>query len=103
MSIAINVFYIYPIIWVLFLMLSVAHYAQDYTGITGTRFLDFWHTYQANDECLYSYVTLLSGELKAVQVRIFKVDNSSIVIGLIVVCDKQQLLLHYLYSNGYVL
>ena len=53
MSIAINVFYIGPIIWALFLMLSVTHNAQNYAGITGKGFLDFWHTYQASYECLY--------------------------------------------------
>ena len=35
MNIAINVFYIFPIILALYLMLSMIHYAQNYAGIIG--------------------------------------------------------------------
>ena len=35
MSIAINVFYIFPIVLALCLMPSMTHYAQNYAGIVG--------------------------------------------------------------------
>ena len=51
-------------------------------------------------------VILHSGKLKAARAETLWAENISIhlgSLGLIVDCNKQQLLLHYIYSKGYIL